>query len=529
MRTHRLLLLTAVALVAAVVIAPAAAHAAVRFTTPNGATFGDCTTSTKLNPKCKIERAVQIAHGGDSVALDSGTYTLTSTLVIPVPIVMQTSAGAIGPRVRLTASAQDTVQVAPAAAGTTISNIEFDQTNTSSVNPASALRTRGSTTMSNVIFNAHGPTGSANVSALNAEANTTVFSAGASVDNSGGALDAFQSASGVKLKLSHVDINAQGQTHLRAALGGSGALDASDVSINTAGDECINVRSPAVTLRNVTAVQNAGTSGPASAVCVDVFGGALITGLHVTASTLPADDDAMILGAASGQGGISATDVSVRTSGVAALLTGDPSTSIIMRRATLNGATGLQATGSRLGTGGPNTLVSDSALTGSGTAAVSADPGASVFLRHSDAVGTTSAAALRVAGCTGSFLLCSGPASLDVQNVIARAGGPTLALSAACSSTCGGMVARMSLNHSNFNPASVQRTGTASATSLTLGAGNQDRRTMPPILTDGVHQAASSPTVDHGAGYPRIGPTDIDGDPRRLGAATDIGADELVP
>jgi hypothetical protein len=81
----------------------------------------------------------------------------------------------------------------------------------------------------------------------------------------------------------------------------------------------------------------------------------------------------------------------------------------------------------------------------------------------------------------------------------------------------------------NFNPGAVRQSGPAGAMAVTLGAGNQDRRTQPPMLTDALHQAASSPTRDHGAPYGKIGPTDIDGDPRTLGAATDIGADEFVP
>src|SRR4051794_24623713 len=95
------LVIAPAALAALLFVVPAAAHAAVRFATPNGAEFGDC-SSTKLNPKCGIDRAVSIAHGGDSVALDGGTYAISSTLVIGVPITMQPVAGAFGPTIKLT-------------------------------------------------------------------------------------------------------------------------------------------------------------------------------------------------------------------------------------------------------------------------------------------------------------------------------------------------------------------------------------------------------------------------------------------
>jgi hypothetical protein len=132
-------------------------------------------------------------------------------------------------------------------------------------------------------------------------------------------------------------------------------------------------------------------------------------------------------------------------------------------------------------------VTGDSVLTasGTGTAAASAESGATLLLRHSDAIGSTrGSAALRVVGCTGNFLTCpGGPASLDAQDVIAKAGGATLVLSATCNTACSGPVASMSLNHS----------------------------------------------IDHGAPYDRMASSDIDGNPRSLGAATDIGADELVP
>src|SRR3954447_8128520 len=158
----RLRFFTAPAALAALLLAaPVAAPAAVRFATPNGATFGDCTTSSTLSPKCRIDRAVSIAHAGDSVALDAGIYTLSSTLVIGAPVTMQPVAGATTPIIKLTGPAHDTVQVASGAAGTNISRIEVDNVNTGA-SPASSIRTLGSAHLVDVLMNDHGPTGPAN-------------------------------------------------------------------------------------------------------------------------------------------------------------------------------------------------------------------------------------------------------------------------------------------------------------------------------------------------------------------------------
>lgn len=68
-----------------------------------------------------------------------------------------------------------------------------------------------------------------------------------------------------------------------------------------------------------------------------------------------------------------------------------------------------------------------------------------------------------------------------------------------------------------------------------LGGGNvsnvgsvSTNQTAPPVFLDTTlyHQSFSSPTVDKGTTDVNVGTADLDGDPRRLGAATDIGADE---
>ena len=55
----------------------------------------------------------------------------------------------------------------------------------------------------------------------------------------------------------------------------------------------------------------------------------------------------------------------------------------------------------------------------------------------------------------------------------------------------------------------------------------------PPLFVNAAigdfHQLAGSPTVNAGAVVDLLGSADIDGDPRMVGAAPDIGADEFVP
>ncbi len=60
-------------------------------------------------------------------------------------------------------------------------------------------------------------------------------------------------------------------------------------------------------------------------------------------------------------------------------------------------------------------------------------------------------------------------------------------------------------------------------------AGSATNQTAAPVFTDAAfHQAATSPTVDKGAGDAYTGPVDLDGDNRQVGSAPDIGVDEYV-
>jgi hypothetical protein len=79
-------------------------------------------------------------------------------------------------------------------------------------------------------------------------------------------------------------------------------------------------------------------------------------------------------------------------------------------------------------------------------------------------------------------------------------------------------------DHSNFDVFNQ-----AAGTALTQGPGNQ---TAPPLFVDAAggnyREAAGSPTIDAGTAE-GVSAADLDGNPRALGAAPDIGAFELVP
>ena len=120
--------------------------------------------------------------------------------------------------------------------------------------------------------------------------------------------------------------------------------------------------------------------------------------------------------------------------------------------------------------------------------------------------------------------------TIDASGVIAR-GLAKDVLAEGLSSTqtpgTGAMVA-VNLDHSNYaSTATVTDEGGGTATVTTAGSGTNIE--APPLLAaDGFHQLAGSPTVDRGPEASSEEEKDIDGDPRTIGGAPDIGADELV-
>lgn len=166
-------------------------------------------------------------------------------------------------------------------------------------------------------------------------------------------------------------------------------------------------------------------------------------------------------------------------------------------------------------------LVRDSLCvsTGPGGAAIEASVGTAGAPSYTPRLRNVTAVATGVGG-TGIDITMDGPAityTLDMRNVIARGAvdvdrqginGATIVVTAASSSY-----------------ATVTESGAGSVTT----AGSGDNQTAAPLFVDTTRfrQKPSSPTVDAGTGAPDLGTTDLDGDPRAVGSAPDIGADEL--
>ena len=124
-------------------------------------------------------------------------------------------------------------------------------------------------------------------------------------------------------------------------------------------------------------------------------------------------------------------------------------------------------------------------------------------------------------------VVSSQASAMTLSNTIAR--GTTADL-VALAGLAGGN-ATMTVNHSNWNSQSTMGAGTPR---IVATIGNQFGPTAAvPRFVDAVagdyRIAAGSPTIDAGATDPLNGPLALGGDPRRVGAATDIGAYEFVP
>jgi Bacterial Ig-like domain (group 3) len=91
----------------------------------------------------------------------------------------------------------------------------------------------------------------------------------------------------------------------------------------------------------------------------------------------------------------------------------------------------------------------------------------------------------------------------------------------------------VTFSHSDFATRDEETDlGGTSAVTITEPGGGEANITADPLLAaDGYHELAGSPTIDKGALDPSdpslSGTTDVDGNARSIGAAPDIGADEL--
>jgi hypothetical protein len=165
-------------------------------------------------------------------------------------------------------------------------------------------------------------------------------------------------------------------------------------------------------------------------------------------------------------------------------------------------------------------VIRDSAFLATGEASSAfASYGGDVKLRNVTAWNT----GVNSIGLTGSSDATEGTGSLEARNTIAHGAYADIAVRSES-----GFASIVTVRHDNF----AKVTYFGGNTSLNDLGNNQS---AAPQLVDpangNFHQSAASPTVNAGstAGFPSLGPTDLDGDQRIVGSAPDIGADERTP
>jgi hypothetical protein len=118
-----------------------------------------------------------------------------------------------------------------------------------------------------------------------------------------------------------------------------------------------------------------------------------------------------------------------------------------------------------------------------------------------------------------------GVQTLNATNVIANGSGTAADVSAV--NNAAGSVT-INLDHSNYDTEN-EPGATTTITDPGSGANQLAAPQFSDAATSGFHQLAGSPTVDAGTAGAGLGSADVDGDPRSVGSAPDIGADEFVP
>jgi hypothetical protein len=120
----------------------------------------------------------------------------------------------------------------------------------------------------------------------------------------------------------------------------------------------------------------------------------------------------------------------------------------------------------------------------------------------------------------------AGALEITATNTIIRGGGADIKTHIEASGG-GTQALAVTLDHSNYATVDTSMGGTVTAPNT---ATNQS---AAPLFVDAagddLHEAAGSPTIDAGATDPANGATDLDGNPRTIGPATDIGAYEFIP
>ena len=156
-------------------------------------------------------------------------------------------------------------------------------------------------------------------------------------------------------------------------------------------------------------------------------------------------------------------------------------------------------------------------------------------------VGTTTAVlrndTLIGSGPTGIGLLVAGLTdgvqTANATNVIADGTAFDIRIQTAVGTT---PAATLNIDHSNFNFASVDIVDGPGTETFNPISPNQDAATTPPLFDDAPNgdfqQTALSPTINQGVGGVvyglGLGSADFDAEPRCMGTAPDIGADEFT-
>jgi hypothetical protein len=144
------------------------------------------------------------------------------------------------------------------------------------------------------------------------------------------------------------------------------------------------------------------------------------------------------------------------------------------------------------------------------------DSGPAVLMGTSGTATVENVTAYGAVGVEAINLNMSGNASITMENTIAHGTNDDLDAYADMGGT-----ASIDAGYSNY-----------ATTSGTINTSEGHNQTTAPALSDPAdgdfHELASSPTVDAGVANSLADPEDLDGNPRSLGAAPDIGAYELV-
>jgi hypothetical protein len=477
--------------------APGAAAAADTFVVTDSPLPGaDC---TQAHP-CGLVGALSRANGHDTILFKNGTYNRgTLPITLAKPLILR---GEDGPRPRITATG-DVLELGSGAAGTEVHHLSLGDFSDDGSRTVLAV---GSAILDDVELLASGPGVTAgDVSALVADAPVTLSNAQVVV-NATGANSTHESvlAHNGNLTLRNVDVTRTDSVATTAVAGAPGSIDADGLHIHTHGGRCLRTLSASV-LRNVTAEQ-LGPPDPAGTECLSI-GGDGTQLLHASVQS-PHQVQSVTVTAVD----IEAVNVVVDDLAVIAerrALKIPSLASATVRRANLTAGTD--------GVANRGTLVMTDSV-----ARVTASGAPFGALRSSGVADVRNATLVALNSSDGRAAIADGATSrLTLTNVIARGTAQDID---------GGGGAKVSVTASNYRP---DRVLVHDGAELTTGAGNQDANALPARLADpangDVHEVAGSPTIDAGIADPLLGPTDLDGDPRTLGSAPDIGADEFAP